>query len=70
LGRLVFTARRVAGDDVAILDYRGAIAHTGSSTVEELPDQPLAAREALLIRLDTRLSGGRFARGPSTAIGL
>lgn len=71
LGRLVFTARRVAGDDVAILDYRGAIAHTGSSTVEALPDQPLSARESLLSRLDTRLSStGRFARGPSTAIGL
>jgi hypothetical protein len=70
LGRLVFTARRVAGDDVVILDYRGAIAHAGSSTVETLPDMPLAAREALLARLDGRASSGRFARGPSTAIGL
>jgi hypothetical protein len=70
LGRLVFTARRVVGDDVAILDYRGAIAHTGSSTVEMLPDSPLGAREALLARLDGRAGTGRFARGPSTAIGL
>jgi len=70
LGRLVFTARRVAGDDVAILDYRGAIAHAGSSTVEVLPEAPLAAREALLARLDARASGGRFARAASTAIGL
>jgi hypothetical protein len=69
LGRLVFTARRVAGEDVAILDYRGAIPNTGSSTVETLPDSPLAAREALLARLDARGASGRFARGPSTAIG-
>jgi hypothetical protein len=70
LGRLVFTARRVAGEDVAILDYRDAIPHTGSSTVEVLPDTPLAAREAILMRLDARSAGGRFARGASTAIGL
>jgi len=70
LGRLVFTARRVAGEDVAILDYRGAIPHAGSSTVEQLPEMPLAAREAILVRLDARNAGGRFARGPSTAIGL
>jgi hypothetical protein len=31
---------------------------------------PLAAREALLARLDGRASSGRFARGPSTVIGL
>jgi hypothetical protein len=71
LGRLVFAARRVAGENVVILDYRGAIEHTGSSTVEALPDAPLAAREALLARLDGRSAlSGRFARGPSTAIGL
>jgi MerR family transcriptional regulator, light-induced transcriptional regulator len=69
LGRLVFTARRIAGEDVAILDYRGAIPNTGSSTVETLPETPLAAREALLARLDARNGSGRFQRGPSTAIG-
>jgi MerR family transcriptional regulator, light-induced transcriptional regulator len=68
LGRLVFTARRTAGEDVVILDYRGAIPSTGSSTVEALPDTPLAARETVLARLDAR-AAGRFARGPSTAIG-
>jgi hypothetical protein len=70
LGRLVFTARRVAGEDVAILDYRGAIPHAGSSTVEALPDTPLAAREAILARIDGRALTGRFARQPSRAIGL
>jgi hypothetical protein len=34
-----------------------------------LPDAPLAAREALLARLEGRAAAGRFARGPSTAIG-
>ena len=70
LGRLVFTARRVAGEDVAILDYRGAIPHAGSSTVEVLPDGPLAAREAILARIDGRAGTGRFVRAPSRAIGL
>jgi hypothetical protein len=70
LGRLVFTARRVAGEDVAILDYRGAIPHAGSSTVEVLPDGPLAAREAILARIDGRAGTGRFARGPSRAVGI
>jgi hypothetical protein len=70
LGRLVFTARRVAGEDVAILDYRGAIPHTGSSTVEVLPDGPLAAREAILARIDGRAATGRFAREASRAVGL
>jgi MerR family transcriptional regulator, light-induced transcriptional regulator len=70
LGRLVFTARRVAGEDVAILDYRGAIPHAGSSTVEALPDGPLGAREAILARIDGRTATRRFARGASQAIGL
>ncbi|MCW3002794.1 MAG: MerR family transcriptional regulator [Conexibacter sp.] len=70
LGRLVFTARRVAGEEVAILDYRGAIPHAGSSTVEVLPDGPLAAREAILARIDGRAGTGRFARGASSAVGL
>jgi hypothetical protein len=70
LGRLVFTARRVAGEEVAILDYRGAIPHAGSSTVEVLPDGPLAAREAILARIDGRAGTGRFARGASRAVGL
>jgi hypothetical protein len=70
LGRLVFTARRVVGEDVAILDYRGAIPHAGSSTVEVLPDGPLAARDAILARIDGRVGTGRFARGASRAVGL
>jgi len=70
LGRLVFCARRVAGDGVAILDYRGAIPHSGGSTVEQLPDGTMAAREAILARVDGRPMATRFARGASTPIAL
>jgi predicted DNA-binding transcriptional regulator AlpA len=47
LGRLVYSARRAAGD-VAVYDFRGALPDTGASTVPRLPGRPLAAREALL----------------------
>ena len=71
LGRLVYAARRVGGDDLAIVDFRDAVPHTGTSTVEQLPDTPLAAREALLARLDGGATGsGRFRRSPSHAVGL
>jgi hypothetical protein len=70
LGRLVFCARRVAGESVAILDYRGAIPHAGSSTVAELPATLLAARDTILARIDGRAWTGRFARGGSTPLAL
>jgi MerR family transcriptional regulator, light-induced transcriptional regulator len=53
-GRLVFAARRIAGDRVAVLDYRGAVPDTGASTVERLGFRPLAARERLLAALQPR----------------
>src|SRR4051794_39683501 len=70
LGRLVYAARRVGGDALAILDFRGAIPHTGTSTVEPLPDTPLAAREALIARLDGRGGSGRFRRSDTHVVGL
>jgi hypothetical protein len=70
LGRLVFCARRVVGDTVAILDYRGAIPHAGSSTVELLPEPAMVAREAILARIEGRPAVTRFGRGPSTPIAL
>jgi hypothetical protein len=70
LGRLVFCARRVAGDTVAILDYRGAIPHAGSSTVEQLPEPTMAARETILARIEGRPVASRFARGASMPIAL
>ncbi|HEU4977155.1 MAG TPA: MerR family transcriptional regulator [Baekduia sp.] len=69
LGRLVFTARRVAGEDVAILDYRGAIPNSGGTTVEELPASPLAARDVLLDRVAGRSARARFARRDAGAFG-
>jgi len=47
LGRLVYAARRVGGDAVAVFDYRGALPETGASTVQRLGDRPLAAREMI-----------------------
>ena len=70
LGRLVYAARRVGGDELAIVDFRGAIPHTGTSTVEQLPGAPLAAREALIARLEGRASTGRFRRSGTHAVGL
>jgi DNA-binding transcriptional MerR regulator len=56
LGRLVFAARRHA-PGVEVLDYRGALPHTGASTVTRLGDGPLAARDTLL----EQLAGGAGA---------
>lgn len=50
LGRLVYAARRAAGE-VRIYDFRGALPETGASTVPRLPARPLAAREELLEEL-------------------
>jgi hypothetical protein len=69
LGRLVFTARRVAGEHVAILDYRGAIPNGGGTTVEELPGTPLAARDVVLARVSDRPATGRFGRADAQAFG-
>jgi DNA-binding transcriptional MerR regulator len=46
LGRLVYAARRAAGD-VRVYDFRGALPETGASTVPRLPARPLAARDEL-----------------------
>jgi hypothetical protein len=52
----VFAARRHA-PGVEVLDYRGALPHTGASTVTRLGDGPLAARDMLL----EQLAGGAGA---------
>ena len=51
LGRIVYAARS-AGQPVAILDFLGALPDTGASTVRRLPDGVLAARDAIVERLD------------------
>ncbi len=52
LGRLVYAARRIGGDGIAIYDFRGALGATGATTVPRLGDTPLAACEQLVGRLD------------------
>jgi DNA-binding transcriptional MerR regulator len=51
IGRLVYAVRSVARDAL-VFDYRGAVPDTGASTVFRLGDSPLAARDALLARLE------------------
>src|SRR3954469_4834667 len=52
LGRLVDAARRVGGDRVAVLDYRGALPVAGATTVPRLGDSPQTARDRLVEVLD------------------
>jgi MerR family transcriptional regulator, light-induced transcriptional regulator len=59
LGRLVYAARRVRGDAVAVYDYRGALGSTGGTTVPRLGDAPLAASEQLAAALDGRVEAPR-----------
>jgi hypothetical protein len=48
LGRLVYAARRTAGDEVTVYDFRGALPSSGPTTVPRLGDSALAATERLL----------------------
>jgi MerR family transcriptional regulator, light-induced transcriptional regulator len=52
LGRLVYAARRIGGDTVAVYDFRGALPTAGASTVPRLGDAPLAACEELVAALE------------------
>jgi DNA-binding transcriptional MerR regulator len=54
LGRLVYSVRSVARYAL-IYDYRGAVPDTGASTVRRLGHTPLAARDALLARLEEQV---------------
>jgi DNA-binding transcriptional MerR regulator len=51
IGRLVYAVRSVVGE-VTVFDYRGAVPDTGASTVVRLGESPVAARDALVGRLD------------------
>ena len=50
IGRIVYAVRSVARE-VEVFDYRGAVPDTGASTVHRLGENPVAARDALLARL-------------------
>ena len=51
IGRLVYAVRSIVRE-VVVFDYRGAVPDTGASTVFRLGDDPVAARDALLARLE------------------
>jgi DNA-binding transcriptional MerR regulator len=51
IGRLVYAVRSAVGE-VTVFDYRSAVPDTGASTVIRLGDTPVAARDALLARLE------------------
>jgi hypothetical protein len=51
IGRLVYAVRSIVRE-VAVFDYRSAVPDTGASTVVRLGDTPMAARDALLSRLE------------------
>jgi hypothetical protein len=51
IGRLVYSVRSVVRD-VVVFDYRGAVPDTGASTVFRLGESPLAARDALIAKLE------------------
>jgi MerR family transcriptional regulator, light-induced transcriptional regulator len=50
IGRLVYAVRSIVRE-VGVFDYRGAVPDTGASTVVRLGGTPVAARDALLSRL-------------------
>jgi len=68
IGRLVYAVRGAAGG-VVVFDFRGAVPDTGASTVSRLGQQPIAARDSLLARLDpsAALSGGFLESRPHAA---
>jgi DNA-binding transcriptional MerR regulator len=65
IGRLVYAARR-SNSEVGVYDFRGALPHTGATTVPRLGERPLAAREKLLADLD---AGAREHRASRDATG-
>lgn len=71
IGRLVYAVRSTV-HDVVVFDYRGAVPDTGASTVLRLGESPVAARDALLGKLDEpaarpAVNGVGAFRAPSSA---
>lgn len=69
LGRLVYAARRVGGDNVAVMNFCGAERDTGASTVLTLKDAVLDARDQVLAAVDRPYVAAqpRFARAAAAA---
>jgi DNA-binding transcriptional MerR regulator len=57
IGRMVYAVRSIVRE-VAVFDYRGAVPDTGASTVFRLGESPIAARNALLSRLEQAAERG------------
>jgi DNA-binding transcriptional MerR regulator len=66
IGRLVYAVRSIVRE-VAVFDYRGAVPDTGASTVFRLGDRPVAARDALLSRLQPAALPAPARPGPVLA---
>jgi hypothetical protein len=67
IGRLVYAVRGVV-QETTVYDYRGAVPDTGASTVCRLGQEPIAARDVLLARLDAVTARHRTpARHPAFA---
>lgn len=69
IGRLVYAVRSIVRE-VVVFDYRGAVPDTGASTVFRLGDAPVAARDALLSRLERAAADAqaRAANRPPAAV--
>jgi DNA-binding transcriptional MerR regulator len=63
IGRLVYAVRSIVHEAI-VFDYRGAVPDTGASTVCRLGEGPIAARDALLRRLDPLPAAGGHAVAP------
>ena len=62
IGRVVYAVRSIVRE-VVVFDYRGAVPDTGASTVFRLGEKPVAARDALLSRLE-QADGAERCRAP------
>jgi MerR family transcriptional regulator, light-induced transcriptional regulator len=69
IGRLVYAVRSIVRE-VIVFDYRSAVPDTGASTVLRLGNTPVAARDALLSRLEqgTARAPSRPAPAPAPAV--
>jgi DNA-binding transcriptional MerR regulator len=66
IGRLVYAVRS-AVREVVVFDYRSAVPDTGASTVCRLGDNPVAARDALLARLEQATARPEVRPAPAAA---
>jgi DNA-binding transcriptional MerR regulator len=68
IGRIVYAVRSVTRE-VEVFDYRGAVPDTGASTVHRLGDAPVAARDALVARLQSAQASGEVRAVAAAAPG-